>query len=442
MNNKIRILVLTNKDSDNIGDQIIEGCVASIIKAVMMNLGIPNDGFSLNLMPAGIIAKKYIRTSDPALLQKARNIITDSDIIIFGGAPLFNFRYQNFYKRTITTLEIANESNIPVIFSSIGVEEYDEASEKCQELKRALNLPCVRMITTRDDFESVQKYKESDQLLIAKVADPAVFTDVVFRDERFSDRNFEQHIKAIIRKIRKRSPAKSKVPKPSGRDVIGLMPVRGTIFQNNGIDFSEENQLHFWNELIMRLENNGYDYFLFSSGHYADEIFLNKFVSTFSTPDDHYITSVNCPEELIEPIKSCSGIIAYRLHASITSYVYGIPSVGLVWNPKVSSFYNDIGYGNRAIERVDWSAETVTQRLEEAMREGVSTNPDYFMTIYRTLYDCMRDIIKPPHASNVYTYKELVHKLPRQITTGKPEYIKLINRKLKRIYKEIDIPKT
>ncbi len=38
-----KILLLTNRDSDNVGDQVIEACDISLISAVMKNLNI-EDG--------------------------------------------------------------------------------------------------------------------------------------------------------------------------------------------------------------------------------------------------------------------------------------------------------------------------------------------------------------------------------------------------------------
>ena len=38
------VLLLTNRDSDNIGDQIIEASVISLIKAAVANLGLDKIG--------------------------------------------------------------------------------------------------------------------------------------------------------------------------------------------------------------------------------------------------------------------------------------------------------------------------------------------------------------------------------------------------------------
>ncbi len=52
-----RILLLTNRDSDNGGDQVIEACAKALIQTVMKNLAI--DNYKISSRAAGIVPKKY-----------------------------------------------------------------------------------------------------------------------------------------------------------------------------------------------------------------------------------------------------------------------------------------------------------------------------------------------------------------------------------------------
>ena len=81
-----KILLLTNRDSDNVGDQVIEACDISLISAVMKNLNIEDGRYIINSQVAGIVSKRYLETRSERLYKKAEAIIKDSDIIIFGGA--------------------------------------------------------------------------------------------------------------------------------------------------------------------------------------------------------------------------------------------------------------------------------------------------------------------------------------------------------------------
>jgi len=148
----IKILLLTNRDSDNVGDQVIEACDIALIEAVMKNMEIAEGDYEICSRAASIVPKKYVSTRDERLLQTAERLISESDIVIFGGAPLFNYLYQIFYERTAITIEIAQKYGKPVLFSAIGIEQYDEDNAKCQRLKKTLNFDCVKQITTRGEY--------------------------------------------------------------------------------------------------------------------------------------------------------------------------------------------------------------------------------------------------------------------------------------------------
>ena len=454
-----RILLLTNRDSDNVGDQIIEATVISIIKGVMKNLDFGTDDFVISSRAAGIISRRYMATKDPELLTAAREEISKADLIIFGGAPLFNYAYQNFYRRTIVTLELAQEYDVPVIFSSIGVEKFDATNKKSQALKKALELPVVKQITTRDDIDSLRKYAEGTDTPVAHVADPAVLADIVYRKKPEpapapkptpsvpvrAKRKIKRIVKRIIAQRAKQAtvqPAQSPVqpaakapastePKPQR---IGLVVTRAGIFADNRIDFSQDDQRKFWLDTIALLEEKGYDYRLFTTGHFSDEVFLDTLIKSSGIPAKKAAVTVNSPDELIRELRGCDGAIAYRLHASITSFALGVPSIGLSWNFKVPYFYESVGYGDRALSPERWKAEEVVPAIESAMKEGVVKDEDFLKSVYDTLFTGIRDVLAPDHTATPYEYAELWEGMPRQLATGPKGYRDKVNRKLRRTY--------
>ena len=406
------VLLLTNRDSDNIGDQIIEASVISLIKAAAANLGVETSDLKIRSRAASLISKKYIRTRDESLLEPARRAISRADVVIFGGAPLLNYRYQIFYLRTIRTLELAQEYGVPVLFSSIGVEPYSETDDRSQKLKEALTLPVVRQITTRDDIDSTRKYVEGTDTPTALVADPAVFADSVFGIE---------------------SRPETAAAKPSSR-CIGLVVTRVGCFKDNGIAFSEADQRNFWLDIISQLEARGDDYRIFTTGHFDDEIFLDSLVRHHGVPNKKAAVTLNCPEELIDELRQCDGVIAYRLHASITSFALGIPSIGLTWNFKVPDFYRSIGYPERALPSTDWDATTAISALDRAMSEGVVKDDDFLMSVYRTLVEGLRATIAQDSTAEPYPLSELRERLPRYSGTSRKQYQEKVRRKLRRSY--------
>ncbi|SDS23986.1 Polysaccharide pyruvyl transferase family protein WcaK [Brevibacterium siliguriense] len=406
------VLLLTNRDSDNIGDQIIEASVISLIKAAVGNLGLDTENLKVRSRAASLISRKYMSTRDESLLEPARRAISRADVLIFGGAPLFNYRYQSFYLRTIRTLELAQEYDVPVLFSSIGVEPYSATDSRSQQLKDALTLPVVRQITTRDDIESTRKYVEETDIPTALVADPAVFADSVFG-------------------VKARS---APVPATSAPRCIGLVVTRAGIFKDNGITFSEADQRKFWLDVIDDLESRGDDYRIFTTGHFSDEMFLDSLVRHHGVSNKKAAVTLNCPEELIDELKQCDGVVAYRLHASITSFALGIPSIGLNWNFKVPDFYRSMGYPERALDHTDWNSRTVLRALDTAMSEGVEKDADTLMSVYRTLFSGLKGIIAPDSAAEAFTLAELQEKMPRYAGTTRKQYQEKMRRKLRRSY--------
>lgn len=402
------VLLLTNRDSDNVGDQLIEAIAISLIQGVLQNLGGDPTTYRINSRAAGIIPKAYLKTRDESLLTQARTAIRNADVIIFGGAPLFNYSYQDFYLRTIITLNLAQEYGVPVLFSSIGVEPYSESNPKSQQLKAALAQPVVRQITTRDDIESTRRYAEGTDITVAHVSDPAVFADVVFG---------EGTIRAAKQQRR-----------------IGLVVTRAGIFKDNGITFNESAQRRFWLDTIAELKARGYDYRLFTTGHFTDEVFLDSLVRAKRIPMDKVAINVNSPEELHAQLSSCDGIIAFRLHASIAAFAYSIPAIGLSWNFKVPYFYESVGHGDRALPPERWTAAEVVPALERAMEKGVFKDPEFLYTVYETLFCGLKGIVAPSSLVAPYDYNELRERLPRYAGTSPQEYRNKVNRKLRRTY--------
>ncbi|WGT46995.1 polysaccharide pyruvyl transferase family protein [Tessaracoccus lacteus] len=461
---QFKILLLTNRDSDNVGDQLIEASAISLIEGAMQNLGIARNRFSIHSRAAGMITKAYMKTGDPKQIESAKKSISESDVVIFGGAPLFNYRYQLFYLRTIRTIELAQEYGVPVLFSSIGVEKYDEASEKSMELKKALALPVVRQITTRDDIDSLRKYVAGTDVSVAHVSDPAVFADIVFSPKPKAARPapkpapaaptslrarvvgalpgpVEQRLRKVLHRPKPTqtpstvpSPAAPTASVPERKKKIGLVVTRAGIFADNKIDFTAGKQRQLWLDIIRDLKARGYDYHLFTTGHFADEVLLDQLVKDDKVPAGKVTFTVNSPEELHAELSSCDGVIAYRLHASIASFAYGIPSIGLSWNFKVPYFYESVGHGDRALPVEKWTAEDIVPALEKAMAEGVHKDEAFLMTVYETLFAGLKGVFAPGSTAKPYTYAELHTELPRYAGTTEKDYRGKVTRKLRRTY--------
>ena len=425
---KFKILLLTNRDSDNVGDQVIEASDIALLHSVMQNLNIEKENYQINSRSASVVTKKYMDTRDPELLEGAKRAIEQADLILFGGAPVFNYGYQKFYERTAITLELAKEFNKPVIFSAVGVEAYHEKNKKCQRLKETLNFDCVKQITTRDGLDKLEKYKENENITIGLVSDPAVFSANVF------DRYI--HGRVVIKKRFKIFPVKVvEPPKKPGKKKIGIFVLRANGFTDNHVDFTREQAAELWVDVVRLLQEREYDYELITSGHFGDEAFLDYLIRNYNVPLEKCVFNINMPETLFQRMSKYDGVISCRLHPSIISFSMNIPAVSLVWNTKVPSFYKGIGYPDRAIERESFEAEVIVDKLEKAMEEGIVKDEEYLMSVYRTLFTGVRDILCGDNCDiEPYDYNSLIEAIPKFSGTSLEEQNEKLKRKFRRAY--------
>lgn len=403
------ILLLTNLDSDNVGDQVIEACDMALLECVMKNLQIAVEDYEISSRPASIVSRKYLETGNENLLEEAEKAIERADIVVFGGAPMFNYLYQKFYERTAVILELIQKYGKTAVFSAIGIEQYDEENPKCQRLKTALNFECVKQITTRDDFDILQKYKENEHMVIGKVSDPAVFSAKVF----------EPYL------LQEKAEKKKK---------IGVFVLRENGFKSNKIDFSPKQAADFWADLIEELKNKGYGYEILTSGHFSDEAFVDELIRKRGVSEARCVFNMNSPEKLVSRISSYDAVISCRLHPSIIAFALDVPSIGIVWNVKVKGFYSSIGYNDRIVEVGELTPQVVVEKLERAMEQGVEKNEEYMMSVYNSLFAVIKAQICPDKDITPYTYQQLMCHMPSYMGTSQEEQEEKDIRKFRRIY--------
>ena len=437
---RFNILLLTNRDSDNTGDQVIEACDISLIKTALYNLKIEDykkknatfktfvkkvlwflhkntdprrflsKEFRINSRAAAIVTNKYMDTRDPEDLKLADDLIKEADLIVFGGAPMFNYRYQRFYERTAITLELAKKYNVPVIFSAVGVEDYSEDSEKCQRLKKTLNFDIVKMITTRDGYHNLVQYKENLDMKIGKVADPAVFTKEVFSD--------------FLKEKKEKK--------------IGIFVLRSNGFVDNGFDFRRDDAAKLWLRVGQILEEKGYEYEYLTSGHFGDEAFLDYFIREYGVDQKKCVFNMNTPEQLVGKVSQYAAVVSTRLHPSIVSYSLGVPSVGVIWNNKVKMFYESTGRESKTIGVESISAEKVVELIEASVKEGNERDTEFIMSIYNSLFEALSDFV-PGASKEVFSYEQVKENMFRFKGTSEKEKNLKLMRKFRRAYSKYNV---
>lgn len=277
--------------------------------------------------------------------HKFRTQLKDVDAIVFAGGGFLKFRTQglNYYVEQI--VKIAKKRNIPIMMNGVGIEGYDEHDIRCQRLKKAINNDCVKVITTRDDVDTLQKqYIFNPNIKTARVGDPALWVPECY---------------GVDRGVRE------------GKKLIGVNVIRGRVYQAYGNSLSEFQLINFYKKLIGGIEERGWDWVLFSNGMAADQKFGKRLLSALGCTDSGKLWNPPAnTTEFLEQITSFRCVFGARLHACITSYALDIPVVGLIWSEKLQIFSEVIGKPDSFFTEDHLHIEQILDAMERAMETG------------------------------------------------------------------------
>ena len=214
-------LVLAYLKVSNLGDLVIYETVRHLVERVLSNLGrtdveiVPMDIGSYAYknvvngeLPKSVVLKRRIQhvlkrifrlgivnRAVPGLtraflrwqwhrsggyrhyFENERPKLEGADVIVFGGGGLVKFHRQNFHFFLDDVIGWADARGVPVVINAVGVEGYDASDPECRLLKDALNRPCVRSVTTRDDYRMLcENYIVKPASSVQAGCDPAFGT--------------------------------------------------------------------------------------------------------------------------------------------------------------------------------------------------------------------------------------------------------------------------
>lgn len=367
MENKKQKIVIVGLKNNNLGDRVI----LDTCKYLVANCSDDIEISIMNLFPSGELMKKYktekscfdvllkyckknsylvqmftflkwwfAQKRKTKIYRYYKNNLFGAAGVIFAGGGLIKHSRENFWDVIYSILTICDRRKIPVYFDAIGVEGFDANNFNSQLLKYSLNKNCVKKITTRDDIVSLKKYI-TDEKKVDVVGDPALWTNEIYD----------------ISNIKK-------------TDIVGVGVVRGKIFTDYGFDFTEEQILDAYVGIIKKLEEKGHKWQLFCNGIISDykmgEAILEKL--NLPTEEKYLAKRPESAEQLVQQIYSYKAIIAARLHANIIATAYRIPSVGFVWNDKLTMFGELINRAEFFLDEHQFSnAEYVVNMLEKSI---------------------------------------------------------------------------
>lgn len=266
------------------------------------------------------------------------------DVIVIDGAGLLEYSYNEYQEPLNLICEYGEKNSIPVVFNAIGrAGEYSEADFRCKILKKAFSYDCVKYVSARDSVESVQECV-GNRFKVKLLADAAFCAEDAYS-----------------------------VKKNADSKLIGIGLIRDDAMLSYGEGINQEQIVDMFVEIARELDYRGYRYQFFTNGAKEDYSTGLRVIEKLGVEKEQYL--VKRPTEGIELLNTIGkyrGIVTCRMHSSIGAFSLGIPSVILSWNKKVDKYMEILGYPERAISQDDCKAGNIVNKLEEALKIGIS----------------------------------------------------------------------
>jgi polysaccharide pyruvyl transferase WcaK-like protein len=267
--------------------------------------------------------------------------IRDLDAVVFTGGGFIKYKTQglNFIDELI--LDNARKRDIPVMMNAVGVEGYSETDIRCQRLKRALNSDNVKVITTRDDIDTLNdRYITNPRTVTELVGDPVFW----------------------LREMEIVDEAASRGPAPGGNR-IGINLLNPQNFSVYGGNLSPDAVVNFYRSLIAELQRLGADFSLFSNGMTVDQTFGESLVATMNLRPDQLVHRPTTSAEFVNLVAGYDIILSARMHAGITAYALDVPVVGLIWGEKLQFLTEITGLRDRYFTEHELDVRKIAQLL-------------------------------------------------------------------------------
>ena len=269
-----------------------------------------------------LIAKLFLRRDRQYKLKKIAytfrlkkyfdNELRDSKGVIYAvGMLKFASQNQSFFFEVVN--DIALEKNIPVVISGVSVAYPDESDWRFRQLKKVINYPIVKMISTRDGSKGVEllrnNYITNPNIMIIPIGDPALLLKDFYE-----------------------------IQEPKEKHKVGIGLIRKKIFDNYGQEISGNDLRAIYCDLIDILESKKIDWQLFCNGMADDYKFGIELLKMNNLPSYRLAGRPGNAKDLISLINGYEVVIAARLHASIIATALGKPVTGFNWEDKVRCF--------------------------------------------------------------------------------------------------------
>lgn len=302
---------------------------------------------------------KYTKTNSE-IQEYYNNMLKDADVVIFAGGGIFQHSYMQLWRGIYPVIEYCKKHKIPVYFNAIGIEKPSVFIEHLL-YKYLLNQKCVKAVTTRDDINYLKGLVQNKKMC-KQILDPALWAQECY------------------------------TVKKADSDLIGIGIIRPKIFSDSELMFCCKDAENMQLNIIKEIDRRGYKWELFCNGSDVDYEFGLKLLKILNKPANLIAPKPTDADQLVNRIKTYKAVAASRLHANIIATSLGIPTVGIVWNKKLTRFSEFIQTASTFItpDKFNDSIYIVNQ-LEIAMKQGL--NRDRINFLKEDSYNTMKNIL-------------------------------------------------
>lgn len=342
----MKILLIGEKYSTNLGDGVIFLTVKSILKQQIPDLVLRELDISGRVQYDDNIEWLFSRrqrmmnrflshdAARAALVgERLRYILAESpdiDGIIFVGGQLF----MGYFAPMIDVItSIADKKNIPIIFNACGVGPARE--QQHDQLARALRRRCVKAVSLRDGetdslFENVET---------VKVYDPVI--------------ELGNYSKELV------------TAKPSV--ALGINLMNPWVFDRENPERGNRQSKMLLQNVIDFCDARGISWEIYSNGGADDVDYVNGMCQQMGINSEKIAPHPQNPYQLIQTVRRYKRIIGFRMHTHIIAHSFHIPTIGFIWDKKLSDYAEATGQKDYFLPVNDTVITAITPHLEALM---------------------------------------------------------------------------
>lgn len=285
--------------------------------------------------------KLIYQTYKLRLTKYFKEKLRDLDAIVY-AIGMLKFSTQDLSYIFDIINQLASVYNIPVFMSALSVANGNSKDWRYLQLVRAVNMSCVKGITTRDGINGldllIKNYIQNTHIYCDFVGDPALWIPECYGVTRCVD-----------------------------SDIIGINVIRKNIYKDYGTAFSGNQLLSLYMSLISELDRRNMKWVMFCNGMLEDYKFGQEILKAANLSQEKLLPIPNNAKEFVYMISNFKAVFGARLHACITAFSLDVPVVGLLWDNKLKYFSETMGISSFFCNTNELKGELIVNKLQEAM---------------------------------------------------------------------------